>query len=141
MYTPTDKKLYNSISNKVKATVKRWPSAYASGQVVQQYKRAFATKYGPRKKPYIEPKTKKQNLNRWFKEKWVDVCRPKVNGQYQNCGRLQTKGKYPFCRPLIKVSKHTPMTVSEVISKYGPKKLKERCKLKQQFTKKTLSNL
>ena len=31
---PLNKKLYNSIKNKVKSRSKVWPSAYASGQLV-----------------------------------------------------------------------------------------------------------
>ena len=37
---PTNKTLYNRVRNKVKNRVKVWPSAYASGQVVSEYKRA-----------------------------------------------------------------------------------------------------
>jgi|TARA_S200002703_G_scaffold85525_1_gene73792 hypothetical protein len=36
---PTDKAKYARATAKVKARVKKWPSAYASGQVVQEYKR------------------------------------------------------------------------------------------------------
>jgi hypothetical protein len=36
---PTDKAKYARAQAKVKARVKKWPSAYASGQVVQEYKR------------------------------------------------------------------------------------------------------
>ena len=37
--------------------------------------------------------------------------------------------KYPYCRPLHRINKGTPMTVG-VIKKYGSKKLKEMCKRK-----------
>tara|TARA_E500000081_G_C5830243_1_gene217443 strand:+ start:306 stop:479 length:174 start_codon:yes stop_codon:yes gene_type:complete len=37
--TPTDKAKYARAVSKVKSRVKKWPSAYASGQVVQEYKR------------------------------------------------------------------------------------------------------
>ncbi|MGB0958272.1 MAG: DUF5872 domain-containing protein [Litorivicinus sp.] len=37
--TPTDPAKYARARAKVKARVKKWPSAYASGQVVQEYKR------------------------------------------------------------------------------------------------------
>lgn len=36
---PADPKLYARARAIVKARVKKWPSAYASGQLVQQYKR------------------------------------------------------------------------------------------------------
>lgn len=40
MAKPTNPKLYEKIKAKVKRTVKKWPSAYASGQLVRQYKAA-----------------------------------------------------------------------------------------------------
>ena len=55
-----------------------------------------------------------KNLNRWFKEKWVDVSRkdPKT-GKHPPCGRAKasksSKG-YPKCRPSVKVSSKTPKT-------------------------------
>lgn len=44
-------------------------------------------------------------LTKWFKEKWVDIGRPKKNGRYQPCGRrkAKTSGKgYPKCVPLAR---------------------------------------
>ena len=40
MAKPTNPKLYARIKAKVKARVKKWPSAYASGQLVREYKAA-----------------------------------------------------------------------------------------------------
>lgn len=52
----------------------------------------------------------KEDLRRWFKEKWVDVSR-KVDGKHPPCGRKDADGKaYPKCRPSKKVSKETPKT-------------------------------
>ena len=55
-----------------------------------------------------------KNLNRWFKEKWVDVSRkdPKT-GKPPPCGRSKAKTSskgYPKCRPSVKVSDKTPKT-------------------------------
>ena len=45
----------------------------------------------------------KGGLTKWFKEKWVDISRPKKGGGYQACGRKTSKkGKYPKCVPLAK---------------------------------------
>lgn len=134
--TPTDKKLYETVKTRVKSRVARWPSAYASGQLVQNYKAAFKRKYGASKSPYTGKGDKK--LARWYKEVWVDLCRPKKNGTYQPCGRQTMKGKYPFCRPLKRVNKGTPMTVGEVLKKYGLAKIRERCARKQKAKKKTM---
>ena len=54
-----------------------------------------------------------KDLNRWFKEKWVDVSRKDKDGKHPPCGRGKAKlsGKgYPKCRPSVKVSDKTPKT-------------------------------
>ena len=54
-----------------------------------------------------------KNLNRWFKEKWVDVSRKDKDGKHPPCGRSKanksSKG-YPKCRPSVKVSSKNPKT-------------------------------
>jgi hypothetical protein len=54
-----------------------------------------------------------KNLNRWFKEKWVDVSRKNKDGKHPPCGRSKAKKSskgYPKCRPSVKVSSKTPKT-------------------------------
>ena len=44
-------------------------------------------------------------LTKWFKEKWVDIGRPKKKGKYQPCGRGKAKTSrkgYPKCVPLAR---------------------------------------
>jgi hypothetical protein len=139
-YKPSDPVLYQKVKNRVKSRVERWPSAYASGQVVQQYKAEFKKKYGD-KNPYKGKKKEKGALARWYEEKWVDLCRPKKDGKYHPCGRKKMTGKYPFCRPSMRVNKNTPMTVDEVIAKFGLVKIKERCERKQKIKKKRMKKL
>lgn len=64
-----DDALYTKVRNQVKASVKVWPSAYASGQVVKAYK-AAGGRYSSSKSSTktIAP------LDRWYKERWVNVC-------------------------------------------------------------------
>ena len=65
---------------------------------------------------------KEADLNRWFKEKWVDICRKGKSGKHPECGRSDAdKGAYPKCRPSKKVSKETP-TISKSLSKRDKKK-------------------
>ena len=92
---PSDPALYARIQQAVKGSVRRWPSAYASGLVVQRYV-AAGGEYEP-SCPRAEG-----GLTRWFKEKWVDVCRPGL----PVCGRpaagateREYKRAYPKCRP------------------------------------------
>ena len=54
-----------------------------------------------------------KNLNRWFKEKWVDVSRKDKSGKHPPCGRSKAKKSskgYPKWRPSVKVSSKTPET-------------------------------
>ena len=53
------------------------------------------------------------SLDRWFKEKWVDVKTGKKCGRGKN-----EKGRpYPACRPSKRVSSKTPKTTGEMSSK------------------------
>jgi hypothetical protein len=122
-----NKKLYESVKEEAKAKFKHWPSAYASGWVVKEYKRR-----GGR---YKSGQRSKSPLDRWFKEKWVNVCEyPKI----VPCGRSRSViKKYPYCRPLRRITKKTPVTVREI----SPKKRKQLCKSKRRNTKKTQRSL
>ncbi len=74
----------------------------------------------------------KEDLRRWFKEKWVDVSR-KVDGKHPPCGRKDANGKaYPKCRPSKKVSKETP----KVASSYDKKEKKAMTAQKRRAEKK-----
>ena len=61
----------------------------------------------------------RKNLNRWFKEKWVDVSRKDKDGKHPPCCRSKAKkGRkgYPKCRPSVRVSSKTPKTSGEMTS-------------------------
>jgi len=73
----------------------------------------------------------KEDLRRWFKEKWVDVSK-KVDGKHPPCGRKDADGKsYPKCRPSKKVSKETP----KVASSYSKKEKKSMTTQKRRAEK------
>jgi len=46
------------------------------------------------------------SLDKWFKEKWVDIGSKKKDGTFAKCGRSKQKAdakrKYPKCVPLAK---------------------------------------
>jgi len=67
-------------------------------------------------------------LSRWFKEKWVNVCKKEGN-KYAKCGKIGKK--YPYCRPSVRISLKTPKTVREI----GERKLAEMCKRKKNSNK------
>lgn len=74
----------------------------------------------------------KEDLRRWFKEKWVDVSK-KVDGKHPPCGRKDADGKaYPKCRPSKKVSSETP----KVASSYDKDEKKSMTQQKRRAEKK-----
>ena len=96
---PVDTKLYEAIKRKVYKKIPKH-SAYRSGHLVQQYKKAFAEKHG-KKSPYTKGS---KPLKRWFKEEWKTQD-----------GSTTYKKKSDVFRPTKKVSKKkTPVTHSEL---------------------------
>jgi len=70
---------------------------------------------------------KSANLDRWFKEKWVDISRKDKKGKHPPCGRPDaSKGAYPKCRPSKKVSKDTPSTSRGMSKKTKEKAVKQK---------------
>lgn len=61
--------------------------------------------------------TKPQSgLTQWFKEKWVDLSRPKEGGGFEPCGRDDAKsGKYPKCVPAARAARMTPQQIESAI--------------------------
>ena len=95
---PTDKVLYEKIKRQV---YKKMPthSAYRSGHLVQQYKKAFRKKHGD-KSPYSGSS---KPLKRWFEEEW----------RTQDGSEGYTK-KGDIFRPTKRVNEKTPTTMSEL---------------------------
>lgn len=129
MPTPTDQKTYDRIKAKIKKDAKsRWPSAYLSGKLVQEYKLAMKKKGKPAYKSSSGSK-KKSSLKRWYDEKWVDIKTGKP------CGSVKSSKYYPTCRPSKVVSKkHTPRAVSELT----PAQKKKMIQLKQKAKKRVV---
>lgn len=89
-------------------------SAYRSMAIVKEYKR-LGGKYAGRKKSSVVP-----GVRRWLREKWIMV-RPFVqHGKEVPCGNHARRTH--ACRPLVRVTKKTPMTIREVLRKHGPQK-------------------
>lgn len=107
MPIPKDMPLYDKIKKEIYKEYTK-PSAYRSGAVIKAYKKAGGE--------FIDD-GKEKKLKRWFKEDWKDINPNK------------TDGSYPVYRPTKRVSKETPLTVSEV----DPKNLKKQAKLKQKI--------
>ena len=109
-----NKTLYLRIKNQVKQSVKSWPSAYGSALLVKKYKESGG-KYSGNKV------TKNTGLQRWFSEKWIDVC---AYPEIKECGRpkgsytsTRYQEDYPYCRPLYKITAKSPKTVKSISEK------------------------
>jgi len=74
-------------------------------------------------------------LDRWFKEKWVDISRKDKSGKYAPCGRSDAdSGKYPKCRPSKKVNKQTPVTTRELTDKEERAAIRKKRKTEKEKT-------
>jgi hypothetical protein len=127
MSIPANPQLYEFAKEIIKSRVDRWPSAYASGQLVQLYKRMGGKYIGE----------KNSDLNRWYKEKWVNLAKPIIKGDdmvFEECGESnESDPLYPYCRPTIRVDKNTPETVDELIERIGYQGIANRVRKKQKI--------
>lgn len=129
MAEPADKKLYEYVKKLADKKFKSKTGIYKSSWIVQEYKRLGGT--------YIGSKPRKSGLKRWYKEKWINLNKPILNKSgkiigYEECGRkkIEEKGKYPLCRPSIRVSKKTPRTYSQISKRSIQKAKREKQKVK-----------
>lgn len=101
MPIPTDLKLYAVIKEKVYRD-NPVHSAYRSGRLVQEYKRAFSAKYGS-KSPYQGQASPRAGLRRWFDEEW--------RNQRGEVGYSRPDDVY---RPTRRITVETPLTFDEL---------------------------
>ena len=113
MSKPKDQALYDSVKARV---YKQMPkhSAYRSGRLVSEYKKAYSNKHGD-SSAYEGRKTSKKGLTRWFKEEWRNQR-----------GGVGYKKKGDVYRPTKKVSSKTPKTYKELGKKRITKAMKEK---------------
>ena len=128
MSKPIDTKLYKRVKDMADKKFKSPTGVYKSSWIVKKYK-DLGGKYSSKRKP------KSSGLKRWYKEKWVDLNRPKKNGSFEPCGRKSAnmKSKYPLCRPSVRVNKKTPKTYKEL-----PKKSIKQAKKSKKSSKRIL---
>tara|TARA_R110002012_G_scaffold321474_1_gene549469 strand:+ start:32 stop:385 length:354 start_codon:yes stop_codon:yes gene_type:complete len=106
MPEPTNKALYNRVKKKIYAKNPKH-SAYRSGLVVKEYKKAGGK--------YTGKKNKKSGLGRWFKEDWRTEKGKKT---YKEGGTI--------FRPTKRVNKDTPTTMKELTPAQKKKAIKEK---------------
>ena len=110
MATPSDPRLYAQVKREAKRRFERWPSAYASGWLVREYKRRGGEFVGKRG----------HGVGRWFKERWVQVIPYILNSEIVECG---AGDRSKACRPLRRVDEDTPVTIGELTRKHGRAKV------------------
>lgn len=113
MATPVDSKLYQTVKKEAKQRFDRWPSAYGSAWLVKEYKKRGG-RYSKAKK---SARTSKSSVSRWMREEWIQVVPYLERGVKLACGDRRNATK--ACRPLHRISEHTPITLSEVVSLHG----------------------
>lgn len=115
-----------------KLKYKVYPSAYANGYAVgvcRGNKPDYEGKY--HNDGWNASSIRDISLNRWYKEKWVNICDRRPDGNYAPCGRkgaILDPSTYPYCRPLHKLPGTKVVTVGQM-----SEALKERmCKVKRE---------
>lgn len=60
----------------------------------------------------------KKSLDTWFRERWVDISRPKPGGGFEPCGRADAStGKYPKCVPAARAARMTPEQIRSAVQR------------------------
>lgn len=113
MSKPKDQQLYDRIKKKIYNEIPNH-SAYRSGHLVKEYKKAYKKIYNS--DDAYEGKKNKEGLERWFKEDWRNQR-----------GEIGYKKKGDIYRPTKRVNKNTPLTFNE-LSKNEIKKGMEKKK-------------
>lgn len=122
---PDNTKLYEQVKKEADKIYKV-PSAYKSGWIVKTYKERGGTYSGTNN---VKP------LARWFDEKWVNLNKKRPDGTYEPCGRKSiqdSQGKYPLCRPSIRITSSTPTTIKELSEKRIKDAKVKKAKIKDQ---------
>jgi hypothetical protein len=107
-----------------------YPSAYANGYASQVCKGTKPDAEGNTINHYGSEKKTNSDLNRWFEEKWVNVCEKDSKGEYKPCGRKEANMRsqdYPYCRPLNKLEGTKVKSVGELTEQ----QLKQMCEKKR----------
>lgn len=122
-----------------------YPSAYANGYAVgvcmgnkkdAEDKIKSDPVYMARISKLSKKSEKKSNdLNRWYREKWVNLCEKDKNGPggFAVCGSgdgIENPQKYPYCRAYYRRPGTTVVTAQE-LQKYFPEYIEKMCKEKR----------
>jgi hypothetical protein len=110
-----DIKLYEKAKQIVNKQYGSKTTAYRSMAIVKKYKELGGK--------YKTKKNDNEGVSRWLNEKWIKVRQYLENGSRVKCGSANRRAH--ACRPSIRVSDKTPITIQEVVHKHGHKKVLE----------------
>lgn len=113
--TPSNQRLYSKVKKRAMEKFSRYPSIYASSWIVREYKKLGGT-YKDSKKTSSET-----GLSRWYNEQWIQVIPFLTKNEKIVCGNNNKDGK--ACRPLLRKSKETPITINELLKIHSKAKL------------------
>lgn len=107
-------------------------SIYRSSRIVSLYKKLGGLIKSPKK-------SQKKGLNRWFKEKWIQVVPYLEKGTIIECGgKHLSKSPGKSCRPLHRITKDTPITINELLKLHQKKDIIKVAKRKERFPSKRI---
>ena len=107
-------------------------SIYRSSYIVKIYKELGGIINNKLKKSL-----KKTGLNRWFTEEWIQVSPYLEKGQKIECGGKRVSDREgKSCRPLIRITEKTPITIPELLELHYQSSKRKRtirgaCKLEK----------
>ncbi len=113
MSKPKDTTLYDKVKKKLYKEIPEH-SAYRSGMLVKEYKKAYTKKH-KNENAYSGKKDDKKGLTRWFDEEWKNQR-----------GGIGYKKKGDVYRPTKRITKNTPKTFKELSEKDIKKAMKEK---------------
>lgn len=104
MSIPEDAQKYKKAKRYVDAIYGPKTSAYRSMAIVKKYKQLGGK--------YLKSKKRSTTTTRWLNEKWIQVTPYLAKGQRIRCGSGDRRKH--ACRPSVRVSKNTPLTIQEL---------------------------
>lgn len=125
-----NKALYKKVKEESDKIYKR-PGLYRSAWIVKEYV-ARGGKYTTTKVD-----SNSEGIRRWLKkENWVSVSAFLQENKEIKCGSLE--GKQIACRPMIRASKDTPITLPELLKIHSKQKLINLAKEKERYPDKRI---
>lgn len=115
-------------------------SIYRSSYIVKQYKEYGGKIKSQSPKKKSPKKSKSVGLLRWFDEEWIQVVPYLTHRKVTPCGRSPgSHRRLPACRPLVRITDETPITIPELVKKHGKKSLLKAARRKERSPEKNMS--